>query len=805
MQNNYYHTDPITTAATLSHKLSLYKDYLKDRYKFSTAEQRTQWPPAPTGTFYPLTIVQRDKIQRGTKDDDSFKLKITGKIDKIVKLTHAEADPKLDTTRNIDKILTTETEAHMDTLKPNFTLVQGASGSGKSRFAQHLCEEWAKGNALQKYTLVILVKLEDPNIKEAESLKDILPQRDSKMASDAKDAIIQSDGDGVLWILDGWDEIPQNSIIKMLFNEVSPVFKSSIIITSRPSSSATLQSQASSRIELLGFTSDVLEEYFTECLEGNLSRVQTLLEKIQENPELEGSCYLPLHASIVVNCFISNCYSFDDETNSILIPLVQCLLKRSSYVKPRKDDNDICTYSQVDNITSPHLLPPEIRTLFLQLCKLAFYEVSKNQVASTAGDLESIGIDPRKITALGLLQAVPSFIGHRYEYYFCFLHQSIQQLLAAIHVSQMTYREQIEVFQNCVQKPQLNVIALFYAAITKLQISRDIFSKLLQFFHLEPASIMNSIKKVIKKEQKNKNGPKPMLLTLIRCVTEAKDLSLCRFVASVLNNTLIPNTQMTPTDCHSVGYFVANTSKEFKLNLQHCSIGVNGCKLLSRGLQQHKTQGSTVKDSSVSLDLKGNVIDDQGLVHIISLLTNNSRIVEINLSQNEIGNKGLQILCEALLSNTTLKKLDISKCSLTISEDDIGEAALYQLLCKNMAIISLDMSENKIESSCKIAEGLVVNKTLKHLSLNSCELPNITDLIHGLYSIEQLEIRSNESLTTYDMQKLADHIINYKELKSVWIPSHLSFCIPKIFGPANYKRVNQLKLPKVIVNDSKLI
>ena len=146
-------------------------------------------------------------------------------------------------------------------------------------------------------------------------------------------------------MLDGWDELPpdlpSDSIINKLikpnrFRE-SPLLKSSVIVTSRPSSSAELHPLVSSRVEVLGFTPHKLEQYFRECLKGDSGAVQTLLERIRENPVVEGSCYLPLNAAIVAHVFLSGDHSLPTTNHGIFTAVVQSSLKRYLQDKLEKD------------------------------------------------------------------------------------------------------------------------------------------------------------------------------------------------------------------------------------------------------------------------------------------------------------------------------------------------------------------------------------------------------------------------------------------------------------------------------------
>ncbi len=143
------------------------------------------------------------------------------------------------------------------------------------------------------------------------------------------------------------------------------------------------------------------------------------------------------------------------------------------------------------------------------------------------------------------------------------------------------------------------------------------------------------------------------LLSLINCLYEAEDSSLCVFVADLLNHVLnLDYTTMNPIDCLSVGYFASvcsNTSNDFRLSLTSCSISDQGSKFLARGLSKCPNS-----HSKISLDLGNNDIHEEGIHHIAEVIENTSLISELNLSFNPIGNSGLSTLCEALSTNTSI-------------------------------------------------------------------------------------------------------------------------------------------------------
>ena len=182
-------------------------------------------------------------------------------------------------------------------------LIEGVAGSGKSTLSLHICHQWADEQLFQEYKLVILVRLCDSNVKNATSIAELLPRRNEKMGLDMEEEIVATDGRSVLLVLDGWDELPQDvpghSVILSLLRGTQ-LQESSIVITSRPTSSANLHSLVSSRVEIL---EDELTHYFTMCLQEDTMAAESLLQRMTENSVLEGTCYLPLNASILVHLF----------------------------------------------------------------------------------------------------------------------------------------------------------------------------------------------------------------------------------------------------------------------------------------------------------------------------------------------------------------------------------------------------------------------------------------------------------------------------------------------------------------------
>ena len=157
---------------------------------------------------------------------------VRGQIDKIPKLTK-------------DKQIETE-----DILKPNESgqsltvLVDGPPGIGKTTLCRKLLNMWAKGELKHhQYDLVLYCPLRNINIAQARTLHDLFAIYQSPKVSKVVDLITEKEGEGVLIVFDGWDELnaqlrqsslPTKIICKQLLH------KCSVIVTSRSYASSSL-------------------------------------------------------------------------------------------------------------------------------------------------------------------------------------------------------------------------------------------------------------------------------------------------------------------------------------------------------------------------------------------------------------------------------------------------------------------------------------------------------------------------------------------------------------------------------------
>ena len=220
------------------------------------------------------------------------------------------------------------------------------------------------------------------------------------------------------------------------------------------------------------------------------------------------------------------------------------------------------------------------------------------------------------------------------------------------------------------------------------------------------------------------------MVSLLHCLYEAQDPSLCESVAQQLRHGLnLSATTLTPSDYLCIGYFLAHVCKmpagEFEVNLESCSIGDLDCKYLVSGLHKYLDTDSAVTTLLHMNMGHSNDISHQGFAHLSTLLKIGC-INYLDLPFNILLSKKDTVhapFYKQLQSNTTLQELWLQGCGLNSQSAE----SLAEALTTNKHLKVLSLSDNALcdDGIQHLAHALRVNQGLEVLRLMSCGMTDV--------------------------------------------------------------------------------
>ena len=425
-----------------------YADYLRAFYQTSELPGSKKWPPSPSKTFINLAVISREEVSR--KDLEKFMLAtLHGGVDQIVDVKSPI---------EIGEILSSQPGKTLQCV-----LVEGAPGVGKTTLAWEASKQWAKGNLFQQFAIVILLRLRDQTVQNAQSISDlVLYRRNRQEISQYLDDI---EGRNILIILEGLDELPthlltQSSIFTdLLSGEELP--HATILVTSRPSATAHLwnnwKHRISQHIEVLGFTDNNITQYMESVL--STQELRGFQDYLSINPHIRTIMYIPLHAAIVIEVY-RMCQDSSRTLPTTITELYTCFVQTVllRYITSQPDYKG--EKMDLHKFTN---LPPPVYDLFYNLARLAYNGVIDQQLIFKH--------QQHTIHHLGFMDAVTELFPNQLAvtYSYNFLHLSIQEYLAAYYVSTMELPQQEQMLQRMCAETHLQNMGRFLAGITKFQ------------------------------------------------------------------------------------------------------------------------------------------------------------------------------------------------------------------------------------------------------------------------------------------------------------------------------------------------
>ena len=705
---------------------SSYASYLRELYTSMSQSHTSQhWSHLPRCEFVPLAMIGDEReIRRGDREEEMVRLAQQGRIETI--MSYKEQIDLNNIFSTMQPLVVLPPPA-----PPRVILIEGAPGGGKSTLALHICHKWAQGDVLYslgRFKLVVLVYLRDQAIQNATTLADILPARNLEMSKIVASQIQDCDGRNVLFIFDGWDEFPShlqtNSLVSTIIRQPHELslHQSTVLITSRPVSSGSLLHIADRRVEILGFTQHQIRKYIEKALDGNSTRIQKLVQHLEKHPVIEGYCYVPLHVAILVHIFLTMKGALPTTLRELFSSLIRCTIQRE--VETHESESFVESCSLDD-------LPDELKSRLSNLSLLAYEGVMQDKVVFYVQDMKLVHL-PAKLPSLGLLQAVEGLTLLSKSLSYNFLHLSVQELLAAYHISYIDSSEQLKVFKRMFGSSRFQAVLHYYSGFTKLT------SPLIRDFISSYSKKKSSIEDV---------------LPLLHCFYEAQDLSLSNLVNF---RTITLKYLLNPVDYLAIGYYITSLLSVPSSDTSNVQLKIAGeiddhrLRLLLLELSKCRTFSACTARLEIEIVFSGkatNIIEKSRL--IASFLEQSSAVLKLMI-QHEDSKTATEVFlsfAKALQSNSSLTSLTIMyqgpAYEHTCEEDFQVVKNVFKFNCY---LTQFSLSGTK-GFACCIFQGLQHNKKLTHLNLRETGLVATEDIGQALTTMLQV----NKTLTHLDL------------------------------------------------------
>ena len=434
---HFSHSDATSTlqadASTVSvlskhHSLSTcfqrYVKYLKDVYIHKAIpiyDKEDDLLKVKAKSFINIAVVYKDSGESEIDDDEKVMDRLHGHVDSIQKK---------------------KTKLHMsdvgkceDGSIARCVLVEGCPGVGKTTFAYELCKQWARGEILQEWELVVIVKLRDQETREAKDLQDLLYHPYSEVSQAMEEELIDTQGRGMLLILDGYDELSDSqrefkSVIQQLMQR-KLLLQATLMVMSRPIATRELhfefRQSIDQHIEVLGFTEDNIQEYISSACGSKSELLSDFKSYLSSHPFSSSLMFNPLQCAIVTDLYCSHWKRGDKRfapktLTELYTGLFHMLLLRHLTSNP--------DYSGSRRIRNLSELPEEVQQQVKAITELAARGIENRKYVFDEVDEK---VPSETLSLMRREEKLKAGVGRWTSY--SFLHLTLQEYLAAVKYS----------------------------------------------------------------------------------------------------------------------------------------------------------------------------------------------------------------------------------------------------------------------------------------------------------------------------------------------------------------------------------
>lgn len=510
--------------------ISRYVSYLKHYY--SGHIMSDEFPFINTTVYVELALI---KTVIESKDDITYK-QYQGRVDQILAVKEEI---------EVEDILKEDTR---------LAVIEGAPGMGKSTLVWEICRNWDQLESLKRFWLILFLQLREEEVQLAKDIKDLLHHPDEELSSSVGKEVKKREGQGVLFVFDGFDEFPtklrKKSLVMKIISNPSYLPKATMIVTSRPSALADLQPfiylENSRHVEIIGFTKKKILKYASQRLAGRDER--NFMSYLSLNPAMEGIMYNPLHCAIVLEIYLDSMAS----DRPIIHTQTQLYTKLVLWLMSRhlaKEKHPLARHlpDSLEELRDE----PDLYQQLVGIGKLAFEGLQREQIIFKKlpyKGCSSLGLMMKK-TKVRLWQERTQFI---------FFHSTLQEFMSAFYVSQLRIEVQKKLFQNVPES--IMSMWIYVAGLTKrASIGCGEFTG---------DSLL----------------PEKVSTFVIQCIYEAQDLNGCN--PQIYRENIIEYSESGPSDysLFALGYSIRICGGFWIVSVEG-KVSDDGFKMLGLGMQ----------------------------------------------------------------------------------------------------------------------------------------------------------------------------------------------------------------------------
>uniref|UniRef100_A0AAQ4NXK2 B30.2/SPRY domain-containing protein n=1 Tax=Gasterosteus aculeatus aculeatus TaxID=481459 RepID=A0AAQ4NXK2_GASAC len=599
-------------------------------------------------------------------------------------------------------------------------MTKGVAGIGKTVLTQKFTLDWAEDKNHQDIQFTFPFTFRELNVLREKKFS--LVELVHHFFSETRAArICRFEEFQVVFIFDGLDEcrLPldfhNNEILTDVTESASvDVLLTNLIrgkllpsarlwITTRPAAANQIPPECVGMVtEVRGLTDPQKEEYFRKRFRDK-KQARSIISHIKTSRSLHIMCHIPVFCWITATVLEEVLKTREGgELPKTLTEMYIHFLVVQSKVKKVKYDGGA--------ETDPHW-SPESRKMIQSLGKLAFDQLQKGNLIFYESDLTECSIDIRAASVYSgvFTQIFREERGLYQDKVFCFVHLSVQEFLAALHVHltffssgvNLLSEEQTTSLWSKVFRVKPEPKPLYQSAVDEalqspnghldlflrflLGLSLETNQTLLRCLLTQTGSCSQTNQETVQyiKEKISEDVSPEKSINLFHCLNELNDVSLVEEIQQSLRSGRLSTDKLSPAQWSALVFILLSSEEDLEVfDLKKYSASEEGLlRLLPVVKASNKALLSVCNLSKRSCDALSSVLSSQS-----------SSLRELDLSNNHLQDSGVKLLSAGLKSpHCELETLRLSGC--LIKEE--GCASLASALSSNPSHLrELDLSYN---------------------------------------------------------------------------------------------------------------